>query len=89
MQVFRQLDKKIHPETSIADKKISKSHDYKETTKHHLKNGNDNFPEMINMKEKVITNTTVDNDSLHRSHSTGTTERWINTDADCKYQYLI
>lgn len=85
------MNKKIHPERSIAEKKMSKSPYNKDITKHQdtgvtvLEKHNNKFPEMIILKEKVTT-MNIKNDSLHTSHSTRFGEHWIKTDADCKYR---
>ncbi|KAL8097593.1 protein LAZY 1-like [Apium graveolens] len=89
-KALRLLSKKIHPERSIAEKKLSKSPGNKDIIKHQdtgvtvLEKSNDNFPEMIILKEKVTT-MNIKNDSLHKSHSTRIREHWIKTDAD----YLV
>ncbi|KAK1359363.1 Ethylene insensitive 3-like protein [Heracleum sosnowskyi] len=91
-KTLRLLNKKIHPERSIADKKMSKSPTNKDMiTKHQdtgvavLEKDNNKFTEMIISKENVTTMNMIKNDSLHRSHSTGFGEHWIKTDAD----YLV
>lgn len=102
MQVIRVFHRKIHPESSIAEREFVNSHKYKvkkapsgsynNGDQMHLGEDNDAFTlePMSKMRRShhYKTNLNPPQDGLHDSNLSAK-EHWIMTDADCKYQFFF
>lgn len=101
MQVIRVFHRKIHPESTIAEREFVNSHKYKvkkapsgsynNGDQMHWGEDNDAFtlePMSKMGSHRYKTNLNPPQDGLHDGNLSAK-EHWIMTDADCKYQFFF